>query len=182
MGTVLVVILIIIVVIVAGGVAFFVALARKGRAKALDNARLAPGVESAAPTEWGGAHTPEAELHRRLRAAARAVESVGVDDPAAIEGRVAIQQQIAQIDKQLVAAASAPEAARSAALARLEPLVADVEEATGRAVVDGAELDALERTSAELDDTATGRPPAQPAQLPPPPPAPEPPPDRPGPT
>ena len=141
------------VLILAGAATFVVALARKGRRAAADNLALGPGLTTTAPKEWAGSHSPEAKLHRRLRAAARSVGAVAAETAASIEQKVALEQQIVAVDSQLVAAAAVPAAQRTEPLARIEALVSAIEASTASFLLSGTETGWLEQTQIEVDGT-----------------------------
>lgn len=112
-----------------GGVAALVA--RVARARDSAN-QVVPGVPTEAPAAWAGAHSTEARLHRRLRAA---VDAAGVAAPGA-EGslvglRRAIEEEALAVDRQLVVAAAAPVGTRGGLLERVAVQVDAVEEAAG---------------------------------------------------
>lgn len=142
MGTVIIVVLVVVVLAV---LAFVVALAARGKQRAA--ATLTPG----APPEWAGAHSPEAKLHRRLVAATRSLAALPLGDAAQIEVRVALDQQLRQLDEQLIAAAAIPPSAREPVVARIEPLVAAAEAAVATAAAGHVDLDLLRRNQREID-------------------------------
>ena len=142
MGTVL---LVIVLVVVVAAVGFAVALARKGK-RQFEARTGGPGLAPNAPREWAGAHSPEAKLHRRLAAAARALDAQPVGDAVAIEQRVTIEQQILQLDQQLVAVAGV-----RGDVGGLEPLVSTVERAVTQLATTGVDMDMLMRNQARLD-------------------------------
>lgn len=148
MVTVLVVVVLVVVVAVVG---FAIALARKGK-RQFEARTGGPGLAPDAPREWAGAHSPEAKLHRRLAAAARALDAQPPGDAMTIEQRVTIEQQILQLDQQLVAVAST-----SGDVAGLEPLVGTVERAVTQLATTGVDMDLLLRNQAELDAGESGR-------------------------
>jgi hypothetical protein len=141
------VIVIVAVVLVAGGVALAAALARKGRRQYLDQG-TAPGLAENAPREWAGAHSPEAKLHRRLVASSKALSSQELGDAATIGERVAIEQQILQLDQQLVALSAAPGPDTAAALTEVETMVTSVEKSVSQLATAG--LENLRRNQSEL--------------------------------
>lgn len=147
MGTVLVVVL---VVLVVAGLAFGIVLARRGKRRFAEQTG-GPGLAPDAPREWAGAHTPEARLHRRLAAAARSLDAQPMGDAEAIGQRVAIEQQIQQLDEQLVTVATVPGPGKAGNLAELERLVTGVEEAVAQLATTGVDMDMLQRNQAELD-------------------------------
>jgi len=99
-----------------------------------DANEVIPGVPTAAPKAWAGAHTPEARLHRRLRDAMTALRANrALDEPALVPVREALEREALAIDDQLVAAAALPKGVRDepirragAAVEALEQAVADV--------------------------------------------------------
>lgn len=131
---VLLLVLVLGAIAIAGGVAFAVALSRKGQARMTAQHELIPGVPTAAPREWGGAHSPEAKLHRRLRdaiAGLRAQAGNPGEDMELLELRVEVEQQAIAVDDRLIAAAALPQSVRGPALAEVDRAVAAVEEAAG---------------------------------------------------
>jgi len=121
------VIVVVLVLVLLGVVAFAVALAGKGKRRAKEALGLTPALATNVPREWAGQHSPEAKMHRRLAAAAKSVAGQPFGDASEIEKRVAVEQQILQLDEQLVAAAAVPGSRRAELLAELEPLVSAVE-------------------------------------------------------
>ena len=146
MGTVIVVLVVVVLVAAAG---FAVALAAKGRRRAAES--LGTGLAANVPREWAGAHSPEAKLHRRLVAAARSLSAQPLGDATGIERRVAVEQQLRELDEQLVTAAAVPQPARGEALARIEPLVAAAESAVAAIASGRVDLEHLERGQQDLD-------------------------------
>jgi hypothetical protein len=138
-----------VVVFVAVGV-FAYALVNKGRRQAAK--ALGAGLAANVPPEWAGAHSPEAKLHRRLVVAARMLSDQPLGDVAAIERRVAVEQQLRELDEQLVVAAAVSEPARGDALARIEPLVTAAESAVAAIVSGRLDFEQLERGQKDLDD------------------------------
>ncbi len=147
MGTVIVVL---VVVVLAAVIGFVVALAVKGRRRAAES--LGAGLAAHVPPEWAGAHSTEAKLHRRLVAAARSLSAQPLGDAAQIERRVAVEQQLRELDEQLVAAAAVSEPARGDALAKIEPLVAAAESSVAAMARGRVDLELLERGQKDLDD------------------------------
>ncbi len=147
MGTVIVVL---VVVVLAAVLGFAVALAAKGRRRAAES--LGTGLAANVPREWAGAHSTEAKLHRRLVAAARSLSVQPLGDAAGIERRVAVEQQLRELDEQLVTAAAVPEPARGEALAKIAPLVAAAESAVAAIASERVDVEHLERGQRELDD------------------------------
>lgn len=153
--------------VLAGGVAFAVALARKGQERYARQNELVPGQAGDAPAEWAGSHAPEATLHRRLVAVMEDLRTVGRDhdeDVTGLELRVELEQHALAVDRRLIKAAVLPEDARGPELARLEVSVATIEDAAGdlsrRLAQDGASSEAmgLEDLSARIRQmTAEGQ-------------------------
>ena len=132
--TALVVALVVAVLAVGGGAG---ALAWRSKRDYDAGNEVVPGVATKAPAAWGGAHTPEALLHRRLRAAvlaARAASSVGLGD-----ARTTVEQAALALDDRLIAAAVLPGPHR----------------ADGIAAVTGA-VEALERAVASMSALPAG--------------------------
>ena len=147
MGVVGLVVLVVVLLVVIG----FVALASRGKRRAKEALGLSPALAKDVPREWAGAHSPEARMHRRLAAAAKSLSGQPMGDAVEIEKRVAVEQQILQLDEQLVAAAVVPGPRKLELLAELEPLVAAVESSVADSAVGHVEMDQLKRTQAELD-------------------------------
>jgi len=145
-GTVL---LVVVLVVVVAAVGFAVALARKGK-RQFEARTGGPGLAPNAPREWAGAHSPAAKLHRRLAAAARALDAQPMGDAVTIEQRVTIEQQILQLDQRLVAVATVP-GDTAGGVAGLEPLVGAVERAVAQRATTGVDMDMLMHNQAELD-------------------------------
>lgn len=168
--TALVIALIAIVIVVVGG-ATALALRSKSDYDAGNN--VVPGVPTKAPASWGGAHTKEALLHRRLRAAvlaAHTAASAGLGD-----ARSTIEQAALAIDDRLIAASLLPHAHRDTALVALTSAVESLEHGVasmsalpsggaGQAELDEAvadvrvRLDALAQARAEVDRIERPRP------------------------
>lgn len=136
--------------LIAGGVAFAVALAKKGQDRYDAQNALVPGMASDAPAEWAGSHSDEAKLHRRLIAVMQdlhAMSRVGEEDVAGLELRVELEQHALAVDRRLVRVASMPAAARGPELAEIEVSVAAIEEAaedlSRRIAQDGASADVM---------------------------------------
>lgn len=116
--------------------------------------RVVPEVDTGAPPEWAGAHTPEARLHRRLRDAVVAARAVADPDGALIQARVEVEHSAVAVDRHLVALAALTERERAGRMPQVEAAVASVEEAAAK-LADAANLgrggalpaveDALER-------------------------------------
>ena len=146
----LLILVVLVVVMVAGGV-FAYALVNKGRRQAAK--ALGSGLAANVPPAWAGAHSPEAKLHRRLVVAVRMLSDQPLGDAAAIERRVAVEQQLRALDEQLVVAAAVPEPGRREAVAKLEPLVTAAESAVAELASGRLELDEVTRTQKELDES-----------------------------
>jgi hypothetical protein len=147
--------------------------ARRVKQSALRSNEVVSGTATAAPIAWAGAHTPEALLHRRLRAAvdaARAQGSAGV--AGSNEVLQAVERGATEIDERLIAAAALPATHRDAAIAAIEPSVTALENAIAGVRTDGTaqapelqaamddlqgRLDALAAARAEVDQLDTTR-------------------------
>lgn len=120
-------IVVVVVVLVAGGVA----LALSGKRKYRAANRIVPGVDSSAPAEWAGAHTPEARLHRRLRDAVGGLSThPRRSEPYFADLLASLQQQAFAVDEHLIAVAALPARVRPEPLAQVTTAVEAVEEAT----------------------------------------------------
>lgn len=138
-----------VVALIAGGIAFAVALAKKGQDRYDAQNELVP-VAGDAPAEWAGSHSDEAKLHRRLIAVMQdlqAMSRVGEEDVTGLELRVELEQHALAVDRRLVKAAAMPVAARGPELAEIEVSVAAIEEAaedlSRRIAQDGASADVM---------------------------------------
>lgn len=117
-----------------------------------DANEIIPGVPTAAPKEWAGAHSPEARLHRRLRDAMEAVRAnATLDDASMVTVRTALEAEALAADERLIAAAALPKGHREEPIRRItetvesiESLVASLVELRGPAVED------VERRIAEV--------------------------------
>lgn len=159
--------LVLLVAVAAVGLAAVAAAVKRRYAEAN---QVVPGVATAAPDAWAGAHTPEARLHRRLRDAVGAVRAnpagAGVD---LFEARLALERQALTIDQRLVAVAALPEHLRADSMAAVVGAVEAIEAAVASLATaaagpgDGAGLGAavarvnervalLAEARAELDD------------------------------
>jgi len=122
--TALVVALVVALLAVGGGAG---ALAVRSKRDYDAGNEVVPGVATKAPSSWGGAHTPEALLHRRLRGAvlaAHAASSVGLGD-----ARTTVEQAALALDDRLIAAAALPDAQRNDGIAGLTHAVEALEQA-----------------------------------------------------
>lgn len=118
--------------LIAGGVAFAVALAKKGQDRYDAQNQLAPGGGTDAPAEWAGSHSEEANLHRRLIGVMQdldAMSRVGEEDVTGLELRVELEQHALAVDRRLVRIAAMPAAARGPELAQTEVSVVAIEQA-----------------------------------------------------
>lgn len=179
--------LVILVAAVAAAAAY--GAMRNKRAFARQNEIIA-GTPSRAPAAWAGAHSPEALLHRRLRAAVDASRAQLAAAGSGFEEVVAaISRGAQEVDDRLIAAAALPAPQRTTAIADIEPSVLALENAVAgllanRATTDqGAvaaavaeahgRLDALAAARAEVDDLdVQPRPATEPRPQPDPPPPP----------
>lgn len=136
-------------------VGFGVALTIRSKQDFAAANEVVPGIRSAAPASWAGAHTTEARLHRRLGAAVTALRA----DPRIVESGLAepaqrLEAEAVAIDERLVVAAALPARHREAAIAEFTPLVDGFEDAVATlvkstSVSDSKEL--LAQTVAEAD-------------------------------
>lgn len=134
------------VVAVVAFIGFGVALAVRGKKDFDAQNEVVPGMTSAAPKSWAGAHSREAKLHRRLGDAVKGA----LANPRFIELGLApqmkaIEAEALAIDERLVAAAALPAAHREAAIDPLERNVEELEATiadmvTGISVADTKEL------------------------------------------
>jgi len=118
------------VVLAAAG--FGTALALRSKQKYRRQNKIMPGVATSAPASWAGAHSPEAKLHRRLKAAVDAARS----NPRLAELGLAerlrqIETEALAIDERLVAAAALPQRLRTDAVAEFQAPVTALEDAVG---------------------------------------------------
>ena len=115
---------------VAAILGFGVALTVRSKRDFADANEVVPGVPSIAPASWAGAHTPEAKLHRRLRAAVLAARSIPrLDELGLAEQRRAIESEALAIDEQLVAASGLADRHRDLAIPVIDTSVAALEDA-----------------------------------------------------
>lgn len=143
------------IAVVAAIVGFGVALTVRSKRDFSDANEVVPGMKSAAPTSWAGAHSPEAKLHRRLRESVLAARG----NPRLVELGLAaktkqIESEALAIDERLVAAAGLPASHRADAVGALEPAVVALEDAvaaliTSTTVGDSKEL--LEQSVSDAD-------------------------------
>ncbi len=131
---------------------------------------IVPGVKSAAPLGWVGAHTPEAKLHRRLRDAVAGLRAVADANVAANVN--VLEQEALKVEGQLVAAAGLADRIKPPALEQLEVAVTQIENVAGRLIHRSAELSSgdvqaqlaelstrlelLDQARAELEDPQPG--------------------------
>lgn len=135
MSLLVVALLVAVVGVAAGGIA----LAR-GSKRSFDAQNvIVEGVDTGAPAEWAGAHTPEARLHRRIRDAVRALQANAALSGGLAEARVRLEAEAVEIDRRLVAAAALPESVRAEPLAKVEAAVVALEQAAADAAL-GAQL------------------------------------------
>jgi hypothetical protein len=124
--------LLVLALVVAAGIMFAVSLNRRSQAQLAAGVEPVPGMPTGAPPEWAGQHTPEAKMHRRLAGLASSLATIPLGDAPSIERRTAVEQHVQQLDQRLIGLAGAPDAARQAAVAALEPEVASAEAEVGR--------------------------------------------------
>jgi hypothetical protein len=120
--------LLLLVGLVIGGAVAAVAV---GVARGRDRRNhVVPGVPTSAPAAWAGAHTPEARLHRRLRAAVDAAIAAAPKPTSPLGGaRRALEETALAVDERLVAVAAVPERERGPLLVDVTAQVAGVEQA-----------------------------------------------------
>ena len=163
---------IVVVAIVVGAIAVGTGAMALGRAAGNDAAasnQIVPGIDSGAPANWFGAHSPEAILHRRLRDAVAAMrDNPTMEDPSIVGVRGDIEQEAIAIDQRLIAVARLPEARRSermaqvaAAVEQLEGLVADAIDTAATPTTGGIEavrtrLDLIGQARREIAETSSG--------------------------
>jgi hypothetical protein len=146
---------IILVAAVAAIVGLGVALTMRSKQDFAAANEVVPGVTSAAPASWAGAHSPEAKLHRRLGAAVRSARA----NPRLVELGLAPQTQQIEaealaIDERLVAAAALPARHRVEAVAAFESHVAGLEDAVAALIASttvGDSKELLEQAVSEAD-------------------------------
>lgn len=127
-------------VVVGAGVAMGVALASRSRRDYAARLEVVPGVATDAPTEWAGAHTPEARLHRRLGDAVRAMrDQPHLGGPTFVAQRSALEEEAIRIDRRLISLSKL----RGGEVDDVAPLVDDFETAV------------TELVTAALDDPTT---------------------------
>lgn len=95
-----------------------------------DANEVVPGVDTGAPKEWAGAHSPEARLHRRIRDAMTAVrDNAALDDPAMQPIRTSLEEQAVAVDRRLVAVAALPKGHRDGPMGQVAEAVDAIEAA-----------------------------------------------------
>jgi hypothetical protein len=125
----------VLIIAAIAAVGFGAALAVKGRRDYRDQHGVVPGVESHAPESWAGSHTPEAKLHRRLRAAVDAATGIPNASALGLAPAIAgVEREALAIDTRLVSAAGLPERHRADAVAEVAPLVDALEDTTATLV------------------------------------------------
>lgn len=117
-----------------------------------DANEVVPGVDTGAPKEWAGAHSPEARLHRRLRDSMTALrDNAALDDPSLSSVRTGLEEQAVAVDRRLVAVAALPRAHRDEPLAQVAQAVEAVEAAVaGFVTLRGPSTDDIERAIADI--------------------------------
>ncbi len=136
-------------------VAFGVALTVRSKKDFADANQVVPGIKSAAPASWAGAHSPEAKLHRRLGETVRAARN----NPRLVELGLSaqtkrIESEALAIDERLVAAGGLPVSHRAAAVTALEPHVVALEDAVSTLITSttvGQSKQLLEQVVSEAD-------------------------------
>lgn len=168
----LLVLLFLVVVAAAVAAGLFVAGAMAVKRNASKQLQVAEGVESKAPVNWVGAHTPEAKLHQRMVAATAELREAAADDPNLADPLAAIEQEAILLDEELVVTTSLDQASKAASLHQLEAAVTAIERVVGRAADNDAarpepslresldreieafddRLEAIRRARVEVDD------------------------------
>jgi hypothetical protein len=136
-------------------VVFGVALTVRSKKDFDDANEVVPGVKSAAPASWAGAHSQEAKLHRRLGDSVRAARN----NPRLVELGLSaqtkqIESEALAIDERLVAAAGLPVSHRADAVTALEPHVVALEDAVATLVTSttvGESKELLQQVVSEAD-------------------------------
>ncbi|MFP5487093.1 MAG: hypothetical protein ACLGHQ_02140 [Acidimicrobiia bacterium] len=132
------------VAVVAVGVVFGAALASGARRDRRARLEIVPGVATAAPVAWAGAHTREAKLHRRLGDAVRAMRAHSpLGASVFAEQRSALEQEALRIDGRLIAFAALTGERRTSGIEEVAGLVERFESAVADLV------------TASLDDPAS---------------------------
>ena len=114
----------VVVAVVVGGV---VALAVRSKREYAAGNQVVPGTTSRAPASWAGSHSPEAKLHRRLRAAVLAAHAA--TDSGLGDARYVIEREAMAIDDRLIAAAALASPHQAPGIAAVEQAVAALEAA-----------------------------------------------------
>ena len=125
--TLLVLLAVLVVVALAAAAAAVGATAGRVKRSAQRANEVVPGTPTRAPIGWAGAHSPEATMHRRLRAAVQAARAQGAAGSTGVTH--AVERGALEIDERLIAAAELPDTHRAAAIAAIEPSVVALENA-----------------------------------------------------
>ncbi len=143
------VVLVLVLFVAAAAVAATMVVRSQKKSYARAN-EVVPGRATKAPAEWAGAHTPEARMHRRLRAAVEALRAnPAMEDAFMLDARVSLEEQAVSVDERLIATAALPEGVRAEPLARLAPAV-DAVEAAVAALVSSPERSGVEQAMADV--------------------------------
>ena len=134
MSWIIVVLLAVVVLAVLAATGFAIALVRNSRRQ--QQAEAAMPFPSRAPLSWSGSHVPEARLHRRIRAALRAVEQpAGALSAAQLDAQVTLTVAAQELDDRLVTIAALPETEKTPAIEAATADVADLEKRIADTVV-----------------------------------------------
>ncbi len=136
MSIILLVLAMVAVAIVAGVAGTGLLAAWAVKRNATRKLRVVPGTPSGAPVNWVGAHTPEAELHRRLVAATGSVRRSAAIHPDLGPALDRVEREAVRLETELVAAAEMGPGPKERILARLAEAVSSLEAVSERLVVD----------------------------------------------
>ncbi len=143
-------VVVVLLLFVAAAVAAATVVVRSQKKSYAQANEVVPGRVTTAPAEWAGAHTPEARMHRRLRAALEALRAnPAMEDAFLLDARVSLEEQAVAVDQRLIAAAALPEGVRAASLAGLAAAV-DAVEAAVAALVTAPERSGVEQAMADV--------------------------------
>lgn len=149
-------VVVVLVLLVASAVVAATVVVRAQKRKFAEANVVVPGISTAAPGEWAGAHTPEARLHRRLRDAVAALRAnPAMEDAFLMDARVSLEQQALAVDDRLVAVAALPERVRAEPLASVSAAVDAVEAAVAAMVAGPTGRSGLDAAMAEVTDRVT---------------------------
>lgn len=136
------------VLVVGGGIAAVTVGVGRNRTR---RNQVVPGVVTSAPSDWAGAHSREARLHRRLRDAVVGAQEAAPDGTGDLAGaRAAIEAEALAVDARLVVVAAAPGDERAEFMDRVEQQVIGVEKAAAALAEARLLGDPLAEVEAEL--------------------------------